>query len=126
MTLKIHNDTIGRLLEDDLRYFRRQIAIYYESARDKYDEVYLFMDRFGNELKGNRLEQHVIESTLEEQNFDNALKHIIQIQCTRPNNFGCLGDDVLKQNSHQKGVKIEDDQSDNIPIGSTKSIRDCI
>ena len=84
------------------------------------------MDRFGNELKGNRLEQHVIESTLEEQNFDNALKHIIQIQCTRPNNFGCLGDDVLKQNSHQKGVKIEDDQSDNIPIGSTKSIRDCI
>ena len=41
--------------------------------------MYLFMDRFGNELQGNRLEQHVMESTLEELNFDRALADIIPL-----------------------------------------------
>ena len=44
-------------LSDDLRFFRRKIAVYYVSIKDKYDPAYLYMDEFGNELQGPKLEE---------------------------------------------------------------------
>ena len=38
--------------------------MYYEGVKDKYDEDYMFMDRFGNELKGSKLEQYFLAKSL--------------------------------------------------------------
>jgi hypothetical protein len=45
-----------KLFREDIRDFRKHLGMYYEGVKDKYDEDYMFMDRFGNELKGSKLE----------------------------------------------------------------------
>ena len=47
---------IKKLFNEDIRYFRKQLANYYEGVKDKYDEDYMFMDIYGKELKGSKLE----------------------------------------------------------------------
>jgi hypothetical protein len=48
--VKVVSKRMNETLGDDMRYFRRHIAVFYESIKDPYDPAYLHMDQYGNVL----------------------------------------------------------------------------
>ena len=77
---KIKYRKMKKMFREDIRYFRKHLGMYYEGVKDKYDEDYMFMDSFGKELKGSKLEQFFLAKSLEDNlNIDGTMKDVIII-----------------------------------------------
>ena len=113
-----------QILEEDIRYFRRQIASYYESAKDQYDDDHLFVDRFGAELEAERLEQHATYSSPWEQNLHRALADIIPLELVRPLSRRGPGSSGPRSDLRTNANSLEEE---NLAVYTTApGIRDCM